>query len=192
MPWEGTGLEHLHLWDNGTGITIESVVIGVEDETPYRLWYELSLDRNWKVRHCILRLLGGENQSLQLSSDGTGHWSDAVGRPCPALEGCLDVDINVTPFTNTLPIQRLLLSPGESADLLVAYLSVPDLQFRPMRQRYTCLEAHVDSGLYRYESLESGFSRDLPVDAQRLVLDYPGIWKRVEMKSLQDSLSSPA
>ena len=37
------------------------------------------------------------------------------------LVGCEYVDISETPFTNTLVIRRLGLTPGESADISVAY-----------------------------------------------------------------------
>jgi hypothetical protein len=44
----------------------------------------------------------------------------------------------------------------------------------PERQRYGCLEAQADGGLYRFEALPSGFTAELPVDADGLVIDYPG------------------
>ena len=49
------------------------------------------------------------------------------------------------------------------------------------RQRYTCLERDADGGLYRYEDRGTfrGFTADLPVDADGLVLDYPGIFRRL-------------
>ena len=37
------------------------------------------------------------------------------------LVGCKYVDISETPFTNTLVIRRLGLTPGESADISVPY-----------------------------------------------------------------------
>jgi hypothetical protein len=63
--------------------------------------------------------------------------------------------------------------------LTVVYLSVPELTFYPAQQRYTCLEKSPTSGLYRYESLDSDFRADLPVDDDGLVLDYPGLFRRV-------------
>ncbi|HEX5502042.1 MAG TPA: putative glycolipid-binding domain-containing protein, partial [Thermomicrobiales bacterium] len=108
-----------------------------------------------------------------------GHWTAADGATPPDLAGCLDVDIRVTPFTNTLPIRRLGLRPGESAELAVAYLALPALAVTRERQRYTCLAAGPDGGLYRYESLPGGFRADLSVDADGLVLDYPGLFRRV-------------
>jgi uncharacterized protein len=48
----------------------------------------------------------------------------------------------------------------------------------PERQRYGCLEAQADGGLYRFEALPSGFTAELPVDAEGLVIDYPGLFRR--------------
>jgi uncharacterized protein len=179
VPLTGAGLEHLHLLQHDEGNVIDGVVIGMEHETPFRLWYEINTGKDWKVRQCTLRLLGSGHQEITLHADGEGYWTDAAGMPLPVLDRCIDVDISVTPFTNTLPIRRLSLQPGQSADLLVAYITVPELEVRMMQQRYSCLEDRVDGGLYRYESLNSGFTRDLSVDAQGLVIDYPGIWKRI-------------
>ncbi len=47
------------------------------------------------------------------------------------------------------------------------------------RQRYTCLELNADGGLYKYEGLESDFIAELPVDSDGLVIDYPGLFKRI-------------
>lgn len=177
-PWNHAGLEHLTLQQQGQEIIINSVVLDVEDAAFFRLWYEIKVDQAWHVRECVLRLLDHEKRELVLLADGRGHWSDASGASLAMLDGCLDIDLSATPFTNTLPIRRLGLQPGQAAELSVAYIPVPNLEVRTMKQRYTCLESRTDGGLYRYESLASGFTRDLPVDTQGLVLDYPGIWKR--------------
>jgi len=95
------------------------------------------------------------------------------------LEGCLDVDISATPFTNTLPIRRLQLQLGESAEIQVVYLAVPEMQINCEPQRYTCLEVNPAGGVYKFESLTSVFVAKLPVDADGLVLDYPQLFARV-------------
>jgi uncharacterized protein len=33
--------------------------------------------------------------------------------------------------------------------------------------------------LYKFESLDGGFTADLPVDAEGLMLDYPSLFRRV-------------
>jgi uncharacterized protein len=175
------GLEQLHLVENETGVVADGLVLGSDQATPFRLWYQVQTDSTWYVRECFLQVGGEQGQTLHLSTDGKGHWTDGAGVAYSALDGCLDLDIACTPFTNTLPIRRLALTPGERVELLVAYLTVPDLSIRPVQQLYICLSRTASGGLYRYEEVESHFTADLLVDAQGLLVDYPGIWKRAEM-----------
>ena len=116
---------------------------------------------------------------VDLLSDGQGNWTIPDGRAVPELRGCIDVDISVTPFTNTLPIRRLGLAPGDSAELSVAYFEGTELQAWPEPQQYTCLEKNDWGGLYRFLSPDGGFTADLLVDSDGLVLDYPELFKRV-------------
>lgn len=177
---EQPGLEHLHLTGDENGVLADGLVLGSDDSAPFRLWYQVRADGDWTVRECMLQgSCGASGPSVRYLSDGRGHWTDADGTPQPALAGCLDVDIRVTPFTNTLPIRRLALAPGASAELLVAYFSVPDLSVRPVRQRYTCLSRTESGGVYRYEALDGDFRADLLVDGDGVVVEYPGIWKRM-------------
>ena len=100
------------------------------------------------------------------------------GRAVTYLKGCEYVDIAETPFTNTLPIRRLDLAPGGSADISVAYFDGAELQPWPEPQRYTRLEEGDGGGVYRFLSLDGGFTADLPVDSDGLVLDYPGLFRK--------------
>jgi hypothetical protein len=43
-------------------------------------------------------------------------------------------------------------------------------------QRYTCLEPLKR---YRYESIDSDFTRDIEVDRSGLVVTYPGLFRRL-------------
>ena len=173
--WEGPGLEHLHLTQNSDSILAESIMLGVKDGEPFRLHYEIRCDLQWTLQQVTIGLVGGKSVTLQ--SDGNGHWLSAAV-PVVALDGCIDVDISATPFTNTLPIKRLGLGAGISANINVAYISVPDLDVRPLMQQYTCLVNTEEGGLYRFRSLASGFIAELPTDANGLVIDYPQLWTR--------------
>ena len=146
---------------------------------PFRLHYEITCDSNWNVKKLDLVLLSGSQKSLQIRADGQGHWSTHTGEPIPSLDGCIDVDISATPFTNTLPIRRLELRPGQSAELLVAYVLIPEIELMTDKQRYTCFELNTHGGLYKYESMESDFEADLPIDSDGLVIDYPGLFKSI-------------
>ncbi len=179
VPSNGSGLEHLHLVQQAEAILADGLIIGVDDNPPFRARYTIRCDARWRVREVRVEPLGGGTTRIDLRADGAGYWTNASGDPIPSLDGSVDVDISATPFTNTLPIRRLGLQPGESAELTVAYIAVPAMQLQPMKQRYTCLELTSGGGRYRYEGPLMCFEAVLPVDADGLVIDYPELFARV-------------
>lgn len=177
---ENPGLEHLRLAERGEEITADGLVIGVEAEQPFRVHYKLLCDVGWCMRELRVTIPDFDQPGIDLLADGEGRWTTRGGVGMPNLEGCMDVDISATPFTNTLPIRRLALAPGESAEPMVVFVEIPDLSVRPERQRYTCLERRADGeGLYLFEALPSGFTAELSVDEGGLVKDYPSLFRRV-------------
>ena len=169
----GQGLEHLLLLANAA----DSIILGFdEDGQPYRLSYTLAWDECWRLQTARLAVMTAQGSStLQLDADESGNWYDTQGEPLPALAGCRDLDLWPTPFTNTLAIQRLSLAIHERCELSVVYVAAPTLRVTVMQQAYT----RLDERLYRYESLESGYQVDLPVDADGVVGDYPGLFRRL-------------
>lgn len=92
------------------------------------------------------------------------------------LDPAREVDISVSPLSNTLPIRRLGLAIGESADIVTAYVRVPQLDVTTDPQRCT----RTGEREYLYESRDSDFRRYVTVDEEGLVLDYPGLFTREE------------
>ncbi len=175
---QGAGLEHLLLSPGSA----DGVVLAVDEmQGPFRLAYRLRWDpASWHLRGAELSVRVGQGvqgRSLALQTDGRGHWRDGRGRTLDELDGCLDIDIWPTPFTNGFPIRRQPLRLGERREFLVAWVDGVDLgAVKPQRQAYTRLAERR----YLFESLDgSGFSAELPVDADGLVLDYPGLFRRV-------------
>jgi uncharacterized protein len=144
--------------------------------------YSLTCDSGWRFREVTISVTSAvEQKSLTLeasaAADRDGGWR-ANGRPRPDLDGCDDIDIDCTPLTNTLPIRRLDWSAGKAYDIDVAYVRVPELEVRKVRQRYTALgRGTTGEQAFRYEA--GSFQADLNVDADGFVLDYPGIWRRI-------------
>ena len=182
LPWMGPGLEHLHLLQQQEDIVADSLILGVQQQRPFRLRYEIHCTLQWELRAVHVSLMSDSLPSLHLFTDGAGSWTTERGETLPSLQGCLDVDISATPFTNTLPIRRLALQTGSTATLSMVYIAVPQMLIEVAQQRYTCLEVTPAGGRYRFESLENGvssFTADLPVDRDLLVLDYPELFRRV-------------
>lgn len=171
----GVGLEHLLLAER----VADSVVLAFdEDHGPFRLTYRLTWDESWRLRDAELVVATERStRSLSLQTDGLGHWRDGDGRAIDELDGCMDIDIWPTPFTNTFPIRREPMAVGERRQFRMAWISAPELTVRPQAQAYTRLADR----LYLFENLDgSGFRAELPTDDDGIVLDYPDLFRRVK------------
>jgi uncharacterized protein len=139
--------------------------------------YQVSCDPDWRFAELTISVASATARAELVLTSGRGGWR-ADGQPRPDLDGCTDIDINATPLTNTLPIRRLDWRAAAAYDIDVAYVTVPGLAVHRVRQRYTRLRgSQPASSPFRYES--GSFRTELQVDAGGLVLDYPGIWRRV-------------
>jgi hypothetical protein len=173
---EGNGLEHLNLKPSGDRIVADAVIIGDRGGIAYGVRYQIVCDMSWAT--VALDIETTDGRGLHLLSDGRGSWSDVQGGKRPEFDGCIDVDLAGSPFTNTLPIRRLDLAPEHGA-VELRMLYVPFGTFEPAidEQRYRCLKP----GLYRYEAVDRSFAADLSVDADGLVIDYPTLFHRVPL-----------
>jgi uncharacterized protein len=171
--WAGDTVENLVLKKTNEGILVESIIISKRMENPTTR-YTIRCDSLWRVRELNIRSVGTRKEEISLKSDGLGKWFDDLG-PINDLNGAFDVDIEITPFTNTLPIRRLNLKEKQTEEILVVYIAVPELKFFVDRQRYTCL---IRNKRYRFEQVDTEFVQDIEVDKYGLVLVYPNLFKR--------------
>ncbi|MEX2220377.1 MAG: putative glycolipid-binding domain-containing protein [Candidatus Rokuibacteriota bacterium] len=179
--WEGRGLEHLRLSTDPGGVRADSLILAVDDDgRPFRARYVVECDEGWTVRRARIELLEEPGRGLDLRADGRGRWTDAVTGAALALDGCVDVDIYPSPFTNTLPMRRLVDAVlGRPVALDVAWVVLPELTVQPARQEYTLLERGPAGARWRFRGLDSDFTAELAVDRDGLVLDYPEIARRI-------------
>jgi hypothetical protein len=175
QDWDGKSIEHLVLREGAREVIVESVVVGSADGAPFALRYRIRCDKSWRVRSAEIAMVG-ENRKVEIAGDGKGNWSDASGKRLPKLNGAIDIDLSATPFTNTLPIRRLKLRAGQAAEITTVYILVPALTLMTDPQRYTCL---APGKRYRYESIDSDFTREIEVDSRGLVVTYPGLFRRL-------------
>jgi uncharacterized protein len=178
-------MEHAVLSSGGSrGPRLTGLALLVLGERPFRVAYRLACDAAWRARRLAVTVRGpGATPAgrLDLLADGAGNWTNVLRRcPVAELDGCMDIDLSVTPLTNTPPIRRLGLSPGMTRDLTVAYVRIPDLTVSAAAQRYTCIGDDSGQARYRYES--GRFQASLQVDEHGMVLDYPGIWRRIPLQ----------
>jgi uncharacterized protein len=117
--------------------------------------------------------MGTDVKSLSLTGESCGHWRRS-GRELREIQGCEDIDLAVTPATNTLAVRRLNLQVGSGESVIAAWVKFPELTVQPLSQRNT----GIAKDTYRYES-NTGFSAEIVVDDLGLVNAYPNGWERI-------------
>jgi hypothetical protein len=120
----------------------------------------------------------GWSRALDLRRDANGTWSAEPGGPLPDLDGAMDCDLAYSCLTNTMPVLRNRLHARVgSVNLLVAWVSVPDLRVHVSPQRYTHLARASGGAVVKFES--GTFAADVEFDAAGFVTDYTGLARRV-------------
>jgi uncharacterized protein len=160
----------------GGGWWIDGHSTGEDEGLAWGMHYTLIADEAWATRS--LEAYGFSEDgpwAVSLTSDGDGTWT-RNGTADAAFDGCLDVDMVSTVFTNTLAVRRLELSVEGSGELDAIWIGTPaGREVERMSQRYT----RVGIRSYRFEVLGGDFSADLEIDEFGLVLQYPGLAQRV-------------
>jgi uncharacterized protein len=109
---------------------------------------------------------------VTVASDGEGHWT-VDGEPAPHLDGLVDVDLEASACTNTLPVHRLAPATDDVTPAPAVYVRALDLSVVRLDQTYRRLDGHR----FAYTS-DGDFSAVLTYDDAGLVVDYPGIARR--------------
>ena len=168
-------LEYFQLHHAPDDIRLSGTILTSHGGKPLRVVYTVHCNPDWATRSVRVTLdHGSGSQELALLVDDRGRWwSD--GRELPDVSGCVDVDISLSPSTNTLPIRRLSLARGDASDVVAAWIRFPDLVVERLPQRYV----RTGDSLYRYSSAGGAFTADIEVDEIGLVVRYPPAWERV-------------
>jgi hypothetical protein len=186
----GPGAEFADVVIEGRRLAASGVAIG-SAPIAYRLDYQLETQDDFITSGLLVTTKGeGWSRNLDLRRSPSGEWSirtemdGFLALPEPGGEEAeiaeaLDCDLGLSPLTNSMPVLRHgLLEGGGPVDLVMAWVSVPDLSVHASRQRYTFLRKSGEVSVVRYESGSRDFVAELTFDADGLVIDYPGIGRR--------------
>jgi hypothetical protein len=173
------GFEVLFLRRETDGFRFDGHTTAVEDGEAWSIRYAITLDPSWMTRSA--HVIGESRQGtaeVRLERGATGGWR-IDGRPTTQLDGCMDVDLEASAFTNAFPVHRLGLAVGQSADAPAAYVRALGLDVELLEQRYVRLEGDGNQSRYDYSAPSFDFRAELVYDEYGLVLEYPGIAVRV-------------
>jgi hypothetical protein len=184
---DSPGSEWCALEREPDGWRLHGTVLAEVATAPVLVHYVVALATDWSTRAVEIAMRSGaaaEPRQLKLTVSPDQHWQiERESGPDPALpaddpaalHGLIDVDLGVSPVTNTLPIRRLDLAIGESVPVTAAWVRFPELTIEPLPQRYIRLAVRR----YRYESAGGAFVAEIEVDDLGLVTTYEGGWRRV-------------
>lgn len=192
---DNLSLEQAQLNWSATGPHIAGMVLAAHDANPLRVEYRIDCDEGWQTRRAqILQCLSGVYKRLCLERDQDGRWR-TNGQLDETLAGCTDVDLGITPSTNTLPIRRLAMRAGAVSEVKAAWVRFPELVVAEVHQSYE----RVSAKEYIYRNLNSGFTAPITLDPDGLVREYGSVWLRVaegpaapDLRSFSDALISDA
>lgn len=152
---------------------VEGTVVFSHEQQPCQLNYRVICNSVWQTRSAkISGWIGNRVIDLEIKVNPSGHWWLNRAEQ-PDVMGCIDLDLNFSPSTNLLPIRRLNLTVGQTAEVRAAWLRFPSFTLEMLPQQYH----RLDETTYRYESAGGQFVTDLKVNRSGLIINYPGIWQ---------------
>jgi hypothetical protein len=170
-----SGFEVVYFRGLGDGYWIDGRTAAIESGQTWIVDYEISVDSRWATRAATVRGLSTSGtRSTVLRATGEGQWT-VDGEAAPHLDGCLDVDLEASAFTNALPVRRLRLAHGESSRAPAAYVRALDVSVERLEQTYVRAADDCRRQRFEYSAPAFGFVCELVYDESGLLLDYPGI-----------------
>jgi uncharacterized protein len=164
---------------------------------PYRLDYVLATERGFVTSRLRVTSRGERwRRTLELCRERSGTWRieaheqgevdlAAPGGDAARVADALDCDLGLSPLTNTMPILRHgLLESGGPIEFTMAWVAVPELTVQADGQRYLHVSSAAGRHVVRFEAVDGSFAADITVDDDALVIDYPGIARRLPSQPL--------
>ena len=161
------------------GLRVDGHTAAVEEGEPFAVRYEIVLDEGFRTRSATIvgRSATGPAER-RVEADGEGGWR-IDGTPDPALDGCLDLDLEASAMTNAFPVRRMALATGAAADAPAAYVRALDLAVERLEQRYLRLDRGDGGERHLYSAPAFDVTCELVYATDGLVVDYPGLAARV-------------
>jgi len=173
------GFETTFFARDGSGVLIEGHTAAVEDGEAWAVRYAVVVDEQWHTRHATIAGQSARGRrEVIVESVGAGRWH-VDGEHRPELDGCVDVDLESSACTNTLPVHRLRLDAGEHGVSPAVYVRASDLSVMRLDQDYQRRDGDRETERYWYQSATFDYEAELVFDAAGLTVDYPALAQRV-------------
>ena len=176
LLWTGIeyySLENCLINTAGKNNHINSSIIGYYQDKIYNVSYYIKTSSQWETYFLELEYrINNEEHTIKLEKINDDWLFNKEKKE--TFKHCIDIDISITPFTNTLPINRLQLRKGEQSKINVIYINIFEHHVKPVHQSYQCIAA----GKFLYKNIPNDFEAEIEVDEAGFVINYPSLFKR--------------
>lgn len=182
LTWQaadGIGLEGVRLLlQNTGGLRALGRLVRPDFTASYRL---IVGEGGVLQRVSIVSATGDRERHLTLNRSEEGRWLADSGSGQSGIAGAdIDVDLAHSALFNSLPIRRLGLHRGAGeTTVTMVHVSLPDLTVNLVEQRYRTVSTLDEDGRALVEFTWDDFQAELVVDADGVVLSYPGVATRL-------------
>ena len=159
---------------NAGGWLLQGSVAFDHELGPATIAYRVEADARWETRRGTLSgYVGGHTLRREIVRDPHGWRLDGVR--LEGLKHLVDLDFGFTPATNLLQLKRLRLSPGETAEVPVAWFDLDSVSLIELPQTYE----RRGEATYWYEAPTVPYRALLEIAPSGFVRSYPGLWRLV-------------
>lgn len=186
LTWQaenGCGLEGARLLFGTTAFRALGRLIRASADGEWTASYRLVVgDDGTLERLSVTSATTERERHLTINRTEDGYWllDTGAGGTRGDYAGAADVDLAHSPMLNTVPIRRLGLhrTAGEHT-IPVVFVSLPELDVRPVQQTYRTISLLDDTGHAVIEFRRDDFSAELVVDENGVIVSCPGVATRL-------------
>ncbi len=186
LTWAGVGASRLEAVRVVAGVrgirATGSIVAAAAEEAPaYSASYSLATDEVGMIGRLTVRITtasGERHVALSRSEEGIWLVDHGAGAVRTDFDGAADIDVAYSPLFNALPVRRLGLHRSAAEhELPMVFVDLPSLEVGLTRQTYRTVSVGPERSVVSFAS--ERFVAELTVDSEGLVIDYPGLAKRL-------------
>ncbi|MBE1876192.1 putative glycolipid-binding domain-containing protein [Myceligenerans sp. TRM 65318] len=175
------GFEVLFAETVPAGYLLRGHTTAVEGPEAWSVGYRIEADGHWHTRRAEIERMtptGSARTTLErIDRAGSVQWL-VEGVLRRELDGCLDVDLESSAVTNTLPVHRLDAVAGKTYATPAVFVRAGTLAVERLEQEYRLVARTSDEIRFDYASSTFDFRCELSYDTSGLILRYPGIARR--------------
>ncbi|HXS35907.1 MAG TPA: putative glycolipid-binding domain-containing protein [Flavipsychrobacter sp.] len=179
--WKGRyyqSMEYCNLVQAESGNEIQSTIIGYHEQQIFKVEYHIHTNKEWEVYLVSIHMqLDSKSETIALENkDGIWYLNS---KPEPSFKSIVYIDISLTPFTNTLPVNGMAFENDKQQIIDVIYFDLLEKKTKPSKQIYTRLSTNK----YLFQTYDGSFKAEIEVDEQGLVTDYPQLFEMLGKNS---------